>query len=273
MLMRIFASELMQSKVSCCAFRQFAARILPVTMVVLASLMLTAPAFAAGGGVHLEHANNDVGNIGSLQRGARNYVNYCMGCHSAKYVRYNRLAQDLQITEDQLVNNLMFLGGKPHDTMQIAMPQEDATRWFGAPPPDLSLIARSRGPDYVYSFLKSFYLDDSRSTGVNNLVLDGAAMPHVLWELQGAQQAVFEEEVHEDGSTESVFTGFEIVSPGTMSPDDYDEFVRDLVNFLEYIGEPVQLERRQLGIWVLLFLLVFGLFAYALKNEIWKDVK
>ena len=157
---------------------------------------LSSAVFAAGGGTVLQAAHNDIGNIGSLQRGARNFVNYCMGCHSAMYVRYNRLAQDLQITEDQLINNLMFAGGKPHDTMRIAMSPEDATRWFGAPPPDLSLIARSRGTDYLYTFLKSFYADESRPTGVNNLVLESSAMPHVLWELQGLQRAVFQEEEH-----------------------------------------------------------------------------
>lgn len=229
-------------------------------------------ALAAGTGVLLQSANTDVSNISSLQRGARNFVNYCMGCHSAKYVRYNQLAKDLQISEDQLVNNLMFAGGRPHDRMEIAMPEADATRWFGAPAPDLSLIARSRGVDYLYTFLKSFYIDESRPTGVNNLVLEGAAMPHILWQLQGMQRAVFVEEEH-DGATHAVFTEFEMVTPGTMSAKEYDHFVLDLVNFLEYIGEPVQLKRRQLGIWVLIFLLVFGLLAWALKQEIWKDIK
>lgn len=240
----------------------------------MAMLLMLAPmtAFAAGGTVPLLDAGNDVSNTNSLQRGARNFVNYCMGCHSAKYVRYNRLAADLKISEDQLVNNLMFAGGKPHDRMEIAMPEADATRWFGAPPPDLSLIARSRGTNYLFTFLKGFYLDETKPTGFNNIVLESAAMPHVLWQLQGTQQAVFEE--HEnDGVVTKSFEGFEQVDPGAMSPDEYDQFVRDLVNFLEYIGEPIQLQRRQLGIWVLIFLLVFGLFAWALKQEIWKDIK
>ncbi len=231
---------------------------------------------AAGGGAVLQHASTDVSNIASLQRGARNYINFCMGCHSAKYVRYNRLAKDLQITEDQLLNNLMFVAGKPHDTMQIAMPAADATRWFGAPPPDLSLVARSRGTDWVYTFLKSFYIDESRPTGVNNLVLDSAAMPHVLWELQGMQRAVFavpEGDGHDGEGAQPEFKEFEQVTAGSMSPKEYDQFVLDLVNFLEYIGEPIQLERQRLGIWVLAFLLVFGLFAWALKREIWADVK
>jgi len=242
-------------------------------VAILTGLLGSFSVLAAEGGVNLGHPNNDVSNIGSLQRGAKIFVNYCMGCHSAKYVRYNRLASDLGITEDQLLNNLMFLGGKPFDTMRNAMPAADAERWFGVAPPDLSLVARSRGTDFLWTFMKSFYIDDARPTGVNNLVIESVAMPHVLWELQGMQRAVFEEQKHEDGSSITVFERFELVTPGILSPEEYDRFVRDLVNFLEYIGEPIQLERRRLGIWVLMFLLVFGLFAYGLKNEIWKDIK
>jgi ubiquinol-cytochrome c reductase cytochrome c1 subunit len=240
---------------------------------MLACLLSSFSVFAAEGSADLGRPNNDVSNIASLQRGAKIFVNYCMGCHSAKYVRYNRLARDLGITEDQLLNNLMFLGGKPFDTMRNAMPPADAERWFGVAPPDLSLVARSRGTDFLWTFMKSFYIDESRQTGVNNLALESVAMPHVLWELQGMQRAIFEEHTHDDGSSVVVFKKFESVTPGTLSPDEYDQLVRDLVNFLEYIGEPIQLERRRLGIWVLMFLLVFGLFAYALKNEIWKDIK
>jgi ubiquinol-cytochrome c reductase cytochrome c1 subunit len=240
---------------------------------ILTGLLGLFPVFASEDGADFGHPNNDVSNIGSLQRGAKIFVNYCMGCHSAKYVRYNRLATDLGITEDQLLNNLMFLGGKPFDTMRNAMPAADAERWFGVAPPDLSLVARSRGTDFLWTFMKSFYIDDTRQTGVNNLAIESVAMPHVLWELQGMQRAVFEEQKHEDGSSTIVFERFESVTPGILSPVEYDQFVRDLVNFLEYIGEPIQLERRRLGIWVLIFLLVFGLFAYALKNEIWKDIK
>ncbi len=242
---------------------------------VLIAMLMIRPGvvLASEGGAIIQAANNDVGNIASLQRGARNYVNYCLGCHSAKYVRYNRLAADLGISEDQLINNLMFVTEKPHDTMRIAMPPADAARWFGQTPPDLSLIARSRGTDFLFSFLNTFYIDESRSTGVNNLVIESVAMPHVLWELQGMQRAVFSEQAHEDGTTKTVFKEFEPVTEGLLSPDEYQKFVRDLVNFLEYIGEPIQLKRRQLGIWVISYLLVFGIFAYALKNEIWKDIK
>jgi ubiquinol-cytochrome c reductase cytochrome c1 subunit len=236
-------------------------------------LVVPSAVIAAASNLPMEPANNDVSNIQSLQRGARNYVNYCLGCHSAKYVRYNRLGADLGITEDQLINNLMFVTEKPHETMRISMPPADAQRWFGQTPPDLSLIARSRGTDFLYNFLRSFYIDESRPTGVNNLIMESVAMPHVLWELQGMQRAVFEEEAHNDGTVETVFKNFEVVTEGKLSVEEYDQFVRDLVNFLEYIGEPIQLKRRQLGIWVLIYLLVFGIFAYALKNEIWKDVK
>jgi ubiquinol-cytochrome c reductase cytochrome c1 subunit len=156
--------------------------------------------------------------------------------------------------------------------MEIAMPAADAERWFGVAPPDLSLIARSRGTDYLFTFLKGFYVDESRPTGVNNIVLESAAMPNVLWQLQGSQRALFSDEEH-DGVVTHAFKGFEQIEPGEMSSEEFDQFVRDLVNFLEYIGEPVQMQRRQLGIWVLIFLLVFGLFSWALKQEIWKDIK
>ncbi len=242
--------------------------------------VLTATVFAFGAGSSLASeegsypkANNDVSNVASLQRGARNFVNYCSGCHSAKYVRFNRLAVDLALTDAQVEQNLIFNGGKLTDTMSITMAEADAAQWFGKAPPDLSLIARSRGTDYLYSFLKSFYLDPSRPTGVNNTVLASAAMPHVLWELQGLQKAVYEGVTAPNGSVEKHFKGFELATPGKLSPEAYDEFVRDTVNFLDYIGEPVQLQRRNLGFRVLGFLLVLFLLAYALKQEYWKDVK
>ena len=244
------------------------------TAGLAASLALIAGAAAASTGAAMsEHAHNDVGNVASLQRGARNFVNNCMGCHSAQYVRFNRLAQDLQISEQQLVENLMFAAKKPTETMTIAMPADDAMRWFGVAPPDLSLIARNRGADYVYNFLRGFYLDPGQPTGVNNLMLANAAMPHVLWELQGVQEAVFVEEAAGEGVSQRVFKEFRQVTPGKLSPEEYDQYVRDIVNFLDYVGEPVQLERQRLGLWVLAFLLIFGILAYLLKQEIWKDVK
>lgn len=245
-------------------------------LVAMGGLLVLAganPALASGGGGGFQQrAHNDVSNAASLQRGARNFVNYCQGCHSAKYVRYNQLARDLGMTEEQVIDNLMFGAAKPTETMDIAMRPADGLRWFGIAPPDLSLIARSKGVDYVYNFLRSFYVDPKRPAGVNNLMLPNAAMPHVLWELQGQQRAVFADEVH-DGARQIVFSKFEQVSPGKLSPEEYDAFVRDTVNFLEYIAEPMKLKRQSLGVLVIAFLLVFGIFAYLLKQEIWKDVK
>jgi len=248
--------------------------------VVAVSLAMPLTANAAGGGFALETAGNDVSDTASLQRGARNFVNYCMGCHSAKYIRLSKLQETLQLTDEQMQDNLMFAADKIDETMTIAMPAGDAARWFGQAPPDLTLVARSRGTAWVYTFLKTFYLDDQAATGTNNLVLPNASMPHVLWELQGAQSASFESTTDEKtGATVDHFGDpayFEKLTQeteGTLSADEYDQFVRDLVNFLDWAGTPEQLERRTLGIWVLIFLLVFLIFAYLLKVEIWKDIK
>jgi len=216
------------------------------------------------------HAENDSRNIASLQRGARNFMNYCSGCHSAKFVRYNRVATDLHIPEPELQKNLMFTSDKPFDTIKSAMLADDARKWFGTVPPDMSLMARSRGTDYIYAYLRSFYRDPSRPTGANNTVLPGTAMPHVLADLQGVQRAVYKATEGEAGKGE--FEKFELVDKGSLTPAQYDEFVRDTVNFLQYIGEPIENTRKDLGIWVLLFLLMFTSFAYMLYKEYWKDV-
>jgi ubiquinol-cytochrome c reductase cytochrome c1 subunit len=238
--------------------------------MVLVSVLLAAGTASAQHDAELDAANNNVANTSSLQRGARYFVNYCLGCHSAQYVRYNRLAEDLQLTENQLLQNLMFTGQRPLDTMSIAMSADDANRWFGTTPPDLSLIARSRGTDYIYTFLRSFYVDESSPTGVDNLVLPGTAMPHVLWELQGIQRAVTESDPEHPGEEH---VALELATPGTLSEQDFDEAVRDIVNFLDYIGEPMQLKRQSLGIRVIAFLLVLLLISYMLKKEIWKNVE
>jgi len=242
-------------------------------LVLAAALAAPVAAFAAGGGAHYEAANVDITNKQSLQRGAANFVNYCLGCHSAQYVRYNRMAADIGITEQQLIDNLMFTGERPHDTMRIGINPDDAKRWFGVVPPDLSLIARSRGADYVYTFLRSFYADESKASGVNNIVLPGTAMPHVLWELQGVQEAVWEGHVDAAGNAQRHFKEFKLAAPGKLTAEEYDGFVRDTVNFLEYIAEPAQLQRRALGFPVIAFLLFFTLLAWLLKKEYWKDVK
>ena len=218
--------------------------------------------------IELEPAGNDPDNINSLQRGARNFMNYCAGCHSAKYVRFNTLGRGLNLSEDQLIENLMFNAEKMFETIQTNMPMEDAARWFGQPPPDLSLMARARGTDYVYNFLKGFYLDPDSPSGVDNRVLAGTSMPHVLWELQGYQNAIFE--VDENGI--SHFVDFEQVTTGSMTAEEFDEFARDTANFMEYISEPVRSTRRVLGVWVLIFLAFFWIIASMLKKQIWKDV-
>lgn len=238
----------------------------------LAAMLLSTIAIAAED-AELESADNDIGNIASLQRGARNYMNYCSGCHSAKYVRYNSIADDLMVSEEQVIENLMFNAEKTFETIEATMSLQDAEKWFGRAPPDMSLMARAKGTDYIYNYLKGFYLDPESPTGVDNLYLEGTSMPHVLWELQGYQQAVFDDvETGNGAGTQEVFSHFESVTTGTLSPGEYDEFVRDTVNFLEYISEPVRATRRILGVWVLIFLAVFLIIASMLKNQIWKDV-
>ena len=243
------------------------------SITCLVVLMIGASAFAASGEIELEKAGNDPGNTASLQRGARNFMSYCAGCHSAIYVRYKSIARDLELNEEQLIDNLMFNAERPFETIQASMPASDAARWFGQAPPDMSLMARAKGTDYIYNFLRGFYLDPDSPTGVDNLHLSGTSMPNVLWELQGYQRAVFVAgEADEAGTAPHVFDGFESVTTGTMSAKEFDEFVRDTVNFLEYISEPIRRTRRVLGVWVLLFLSFFLFVSWKLYKDIWKDV-
>ena len=228
---------------------------------------------ASTNGYPLEDADTDVSNLASLQRGARNYVNYCLGCHSAKYMRYSQVAEDLALTENELQENLMFTGTRVYDPMLSSMPAEQARIWFGNAPPDLSLIARSRGVDYVYTYLKSFYDDPSRPTGANNAVLPQTAMPDVLAGLQGRQKPRYESKPDADGKLVQHLASLEPVAPGEMTAVDFDGFVRDTVTFLEYVSEPAKSQRRSLGVWVILYLLMFTAFTYFLKKEYWKDVK
>jgi ubiquinol-cytochrome c reductase cytochrome c1 subunit len=223
------------------------------------------------GGIPLLSSGADIKNTDSLQRGARNFMNYCSGCHSLKYLRYNRLAADLNIPESELAGNLMFTSDKVLDTINSAMPN-DSESWFGKQPPDLSLIARARGVDYLYSYMKGFYVDKTRPWGVNNLYLPSAAMPDVLAQLHGLQKPVFKNVTDEHGSARMVLDGVESMTPGALKPEEYDQFVRDTVNFLDYAGEPVKGKRQSMGVFVILFLLVFFVFAYLLKKEYWKDV-
>ena len=240
-------------------------------MVGALVLLGTTQSFAAGGAA-LEHADIEPGNIASLQRGARNFMNYCSGCHSAQYVRFSTIGRDLELSDEQLSENLMFNADKTFETINVSMPSAAAERWFGVAPPDLSLIGRAKGADYIYSFLKSFYVQEGSPTGVDNTVLAGTSMPHVLWELQGLQSAVFTEHT-EEGVTAQHFEGFETLSEGVLDEEGFDEFVRDTVNFLVYIAEPVRSERRTLGVWVLIYLIFFWIIAVMLKKQIWKDVK
>jgi ubiquinol-cytochrome c reductase cytochrome c1 subunit len=241
-------------------------------LTLLAALLLpVGVALAEEGEFPLLNAGTDFKNTQSLQRGARNFMNYCSGCHSLKYVRYNRVAEDLHIPPAELAADLMLTSDRPFDTINTSMPS-DAEQWFGKQPPDLSLVARSKGVDYIYSFLHGFYADKTRPWGVNNLYLPNAAMPHVLQTLQGLQKPVFKSEAGEHGDTKMVLTGVEIMTPGAVKPEEYDQFVRDIANFLDYTAEPIKAKRQSLGVFVTLFLLVFFMFAYLLKKEYWKDV-
>lgn len=224
----------------------------------------------AAGNVHLEASGANVNDKASLQRGAKWYSNYCFGCHSLSYMRYNRLAKDLDLSEEAVMQNLVFSDAKFGDTMDIAMNPEQAAAWFGKTPPDLSLTGRSRGADWVYNYLLGFYVDANGSW--NNTVLVNASMPHVLWELQGIQTPIYRQETSEDGFTHEVIDHFEITTPGTQSAEEYEETARDIAAFLEYVGEPAKLQRKHIGVWVILFLALFTLIAYLLKAEYWRDV-
>jgi ubiquinol-cytochrome c reductase cytochrome c1 subunit len=221
-------------------------------------------------------ANNDVTDMPSVQRGARNFVSYCLGCHSLKYERWSRLGSDLKIPDTLLQQDLLPPGDKATDYILTSMPASDSATWFGKTPPDLTLMVRARGRDYIYQFLKTFYIDPTRQTGANNLRLPTTAMPHVLSELEGLKRAVYRDATTPgEGAQvthEQVFDHFEQVAPGRLSASEYDGFVRDTVNFLDYASEPTQTARRALGVWVVLFLLVFTWLAWLVKREYWKDV-
>jgi ubiquinol-cytochrome c reductase cytochrome c1 subunit len=234
-------------------------------MKKLLTIILFAPllAFAAGAALHLDKAPDRANDLPALQRGAQVFVNYCLNCHSASYMRYNRLT-DLGLSETQIKDNLLFASDKTGELMRVAMKRDDARLWFGAPPPDLTVIARARasefgsGADWLYTYLRTFYRDDTRPTGWNNVVFANVGMPHVLWELQG-------EQVMEDHH-------LKLAKPGKLSAQEYDSMVADLVGYLKYMGEPVGEYRKNLGVIVLIALTVLFVFAYALKREFWKDI-
>ena len=236
------------------------------------------PQIPAGFGADWQswHAANDVSDMASVQRGARNFVSYCLGCHSLKYERWSRLAQDLGVPPRLLEQDLLPPGDKPAQYILTSMPAADSQAWFGKTPPDLSLMARARGQDYLYQFLRTFYVDPASQTGANNLRLPATAMPHVLSELEGLKRAVYRQAAGSapagQGTRGQVFDHFEQIAPGRLSAAEYDGFVRDTVNFLDYVSEPTQTARRALGVWVVLFLLVFTWLAWLVKREYWKDV-
>ena len=223
-------------------------------------------AFASEASIHLDKAPVNLADQDSLQRGARVFVNYCLNCHSAGSMRYSRL-QDLGLTEDQIKENLLFAAEKPGETMKVGMTKADAKAWFGATPPDLSVIARSRGADWLYTYLRSFYRDGTRPTGWNNVVFDKVGMPHVMWSLQGEMAPQYKKEGEHE-----VIERLELAKPGSVTLAEYDAMVGDLVNYLVWMGEPAQVQRKQLGLIVLAFLAVFFVVAYYLKKEFWKDI-
>lgn len=227
--------------------------------LLIALAFLPLAAFASEAKIDVK-APVDLGDHESLQRGARTFVNYCLSCHSANYMRYNRL-QDIGLTEKQIKENLLFAGEKVGEPMQVGMAPKDGKKWFGAAPPDLSVEVRARGADWVYAYLRGFYKDETRPSGWNNVVFDKVAMPHVFYELQGVQ--TLNHETHQ----------LALVKPGRMNPEEYDAFVGDLTNYMAYMAEPKQQNRKHTGIWVLLFLGVLFVFAKKLKEEYWKDIK
>lgn len=262
-----------------------------VTMVLA---LLPLAGFANEEGVEVEPANIDLADQAAIQSGAKYFINYCMGCHSAKYVRY-KLMEKQGLSEAQIKENLIFNGSKVGALMTNAMPKAYAAASFGAPAPDLTLEARRRGSDWVYTYLKSFYTDPSRPTGVNNKVFHNVGMPNILWELEGLKDPVYKYEVHEGTEkvaefdseaeadamvkekgegfrVEKVVSGFKQRTKGKLSEEAFDKVVRDITTYLTYISEPVKLERQHMGVWVLLFLVVFTILAYLMKKEWWKDV-
>ncbi|QNP41093.1 cytochrome c1 [Lysobacter terrestris] len=236
---------------------------------IAAGMLVSVSAFASGGG-NLMQAGTDLGDRASLQRGAALYMNYCSGCHSLKYLRYSRMAEDLGLTEDEVMQNLNFTGAKFGEQIQVSLTEGEANKWFGKMPPDLSLIARVRGSDWIYTYLKSFYLDESRPLGWNNKLFPNASMPNPLWQMQGLQHAEYGEPDKATG--DRPVHGLKITQPGTQTPAQFDQSVRDITTFLEYAGEPAALKREKLGVWVILFLAFFTFLAWMLKHEYWKDV-
>ena len=239
------------------------------TLIVLfALLVLPALAIAAGGGSAPAASNANIHDTAPLHRGARLFMNYCASCHSIEFMRYSRIAQDSGLSEEQVMRNLNFTGARFGETVTVAMSGADGAQWFGKAPPDRSLTARARGVDWIYDYLKSFYWDEKAGIGWNNTRLPNASMPHVLWELQGVQRPVYA--TGADGLT--TVSGFVLSDADKARAAGYDEVARDIANFMQYVGEPVAVQRQSIGVWVLLFLAFFTFIAWLLKHEFWRDV-
>ena len=243
-------------------------KILSRLAVFTGGMLLSFSVLAAGGAATLQ-AGNDLNDQASLQRGAQLFMNNCAGCHSLKFLRYSRMAEDLGLTEEEVMTNLNFTGAKFGEQINVAMPREHAAKWFGQAPPDLSLTARVRGSNWIYTYLKSFYLDESRPLGWNNKLFPNASMPNPLWQLQGMQHAEFSEP---DATGERHVESLKVTQPGRLNATEFDQVVRDITNFLEYAGEPAALKRQSMGVWVVLFLAFLTFLFYLLKQEYWKDV-
>ncbi len=237
-----------------------------LSMTIL--LLVFSLGVAAEESVDLQQANFDPEDRASILQGAKTFVKYCLGCHSVKHIRYQRIAKDFIIDDKKVLNEIAPQGASIYDQMHTAMNAHDSAKWFGVEPPDLSLISRSRSADWLYSYLKSFYMDPSKPLGTNNLIFKDVGMPNVFWQVQGEQKAIFTGE--SDGQQE--FEKFVIDKPGTMTEEEFDTMVNDLVNFLVYVGEPVKLERERIGKYVLFYLGMFLLVAYLLKKEYWSDI-
>jgi ubiquinol-cytochrome c reductase cytochrome c1 subunit len=240
------------------------------TALVACGLLLSLSAVAAEEG-NLRHAGTDIGDHGSLQRGARLYMNYCSGCHSLKYLRYSRMAEDLGLSEDDVMANLNFTGAKVGEQVNVALTEEHAKQWFGKMPPDLSVISRVRGSDWIFTYLTSFYQDESRPLGWNNMLFANVSMPNPLWEMQGLQRPVYGKK--DPVSGEALVESLQIAQPGSQNKVEFDQTARDITTFLEYAGEPAALKRQSMGVWVILFLAFLTFLAFLLKKEYWRDVK
>lgn len=258
-------------------------RIVALLAVLLTGLAFLAPSAHAAGGAGIpwdKFPEEKLRDNSALQNGAKLFVNYCLNCHAAAYMRYNRL-QDIGLTNEQIKANLLFATDKVGDTMKVSLDPKQAKDWFGGNPPDLTVIARSRagaqgsGADYLYTYLRTYYRDETKATGWNNLAFPNVGMPHVLWELQGQRRAVYadEKDPHDATKTVHVFKGYEQISPGKMSALEYDNAIGDLVAYLQWMGEPAQGQRVKLGVWVLLFLSIFTVIAWRLNAAYWKNVK